>query len=287
MEKQVKIVECPRDAMQGLHHFIPTELKARYINALLEVGFDTIDAGSFVSPKAIPQMADTAEVLKLLKLNSSSPEILVIAANRRGGEEAAAFDEVDTIGFPFSISETFQLRNTNSTIAQSLKTVEELQSICITKNKKLVIYISMAFGNPYGDAWNADEAINWVSSIHSLGIRTISLADTVGVATPGDVTYMFSNLIPQFQDVEFGAHLHCRPDNWLPKLDAAFQSGCRRFDGALKGYGGCPMANDELTGNMATENIVEYLQNPRPINMEKFNECLHLASFVFNNVATS
>lgn len=287
---RVKLVECPRDAMQGLHHFIPTEMKVKYLNALLKTGFDVLDAGSFVSPKAIPQLRDTAEVFRQLDMSTTATKLLAIIANVRGGEEAVTFDEVSYLGFPFSISETFQQRNTNSSIMQSLQTVETLQQLCVNNNKKLVVYISMAFGNPYGDEWNADVAYQWVGKIAGLGVQTIALADTVGIATPSDIDYLFSHLIPEFSHVELGAHLHCTPMNWYAKTEAAYNAGCRRFDTALKGYGGCPMADDELVGNLATENLVKYLSDQREqltINQEQFQKCMELSNMVFNPVPSA
>ncbi len=281
---KVKIIECPRDAMQGLHPFIPTTLKTSYINKLLQVGYDTIDFGSFVSPKAIPQLRDTAEVLKGLDLSSTKSKLLAIIANLRGGEDAAKFDEITYLGFPFSISETFQLRNTNSTIETSLTTVEALQNLCVKNKKELVIYISMAFGNPYGDVWNADIAMNWIKKIATLDVKIIALADTVGIATPADVSYLFNHVIPEFSTVEIGAHLHCTPTNWQDKTNAAFQSGCRRFDTAIKGFGGCPMADDELVGNLATENLMLYLNQQdieTTINLDKFAAASNEAGVVF------
>lgn len=284
VNNKVKIIECPRDAMQGLHDFIPTDVKADYINTLLKIGFDTIDFGSFVSPKAIPQLRDTAEVLSKLDLSYTSSKLLAIVANVRGAEDALKFEEISYLGFPFSISETFQKRNTNSTIEQSLANVDLMQELCVKHSRELIIYISMAFGNPYGDAWNADTAINWVNKITSLGIKTIALADTVGIATPHDIDYLFTNLIPEFKHVEFGAHLHCTQQNWKAKTNAAFESGCRRFDAAIKGYGGCPMADDELTGNLATENLIQYLEQKNVetgIDKKRFTEALIKAEPVF------
>jgi hydroxymethylglutaryl-CoA lyase len=289
-KQQVKIIECPRDAMQGLHHFIPTEVKVKYLNALLRAGFDAIDAGSFVSPKAIPQMRDTAEVFRQLDLKGTSTPLLAIVANQRGGEDAVQFDEVTYLGFPFSISEIFQKRNTNSTIEQSLITVDALQQLCVRSKKKLVVYISMAFGNPYGDPWNKDVAGEWVKKITDLGVNIISLADTVGLAEPADISYLFSNMIKDFTSIEIGAHLHCTAANWRSKAEAAYESGCRRFDAALKGYGGCPMADDELVGNLATENIVQYLSERNVtmnINREQFDYCLNLSSDVFSPIITT
>jgi len=257
----IKIIECPRDAMQGIKHFIPTELKTEYINALLKVGFDTIDFGSFVSAKSIPQLQDTKEVLDGLDLSQSKSKLLAIIANVRGAEEAVKYEKISYLGFPFSISETFQMRNTNSTIEQSLINVEEIQNLCIQNNKELVIYISMGFGNPYNDEWNSELVINWVNKTTELGIKIISLSDTVGVANPESISYLFSNLIPAFPEIEFGAHLHAHPNNWEEKIKAASDNGCKRFDGAIKGYGGCPMTEDELVGNMPTENLLFYFKD--------------------------
>lgn len=264
----VKLIECPRDAMQGLHDFIPTEKKAAYINSLLDVGFDTIDFGSFVSPKAIPQLRDTAEVLGRLDLSKTRSQLLAIVANSRGAEDASHFDQIKYLGFPFSVSQEFQKRNTNSTIEESLLRVSEIQELCVKKNKELVIYISMGFGNPYGETWNSDIVIRWVKQLSQLGIKIMALSDTVGVSNPENITHLFTHLIPEFPAIEFGAHLHSLPLTWEEKVNAAYMSGCRRFDSAMKGIGGCPMAEDELVGNLATENIVTYF--------DKINETLTL-----------
>ena len=256
----MKIIECPRDAMQGLHDFIPTQKKISYINQLLKVGFDSIDFGSFVSPKAIPQLADTTEVLANLDLSSTHSKLLAIVANTRGAEQAVSHQAIRYIGFPFSISETFQLRNTNSTIAQSLDTVKQMQELCVKNNKELVVYISMGFGNPYGDEWNTEIAEKWVSEMDTLGVKILSLSDTIGIANPESISYLFNSLIPRFPHIEFGAHLHTTPTTWREKVEAAHNSGCKRFDGAIKGFGGCPMAADELTGNMPTENLIGYFE---------------------------
>ncbi|MEP7266601.1 MAG: hydroxymethylglutaryl-CoA lyase [Saprospiraceae bacterium] len=257
----LKLIECPRDAMQGIKEMIPTELKVEYINQLLKVGFDTIDFGSFVSPKAIPQMADTHTVIKSLDFKNSKSKLLAIVANRRGAEEAAAYEAIQYLGYPFSISETFQMRNTNSTIAESIERVKEIQWICAATGKKLVIYVSMGFGNPYGDPWNVQIAQQWVDELAELGIRIISLSDTIGVSSPESIHYLFSNLIPPYPDVEFGAHLHTTPTTWREKIKAAWEGGCKRFDGALLGKGGCPMAKDELTGNMPMEKMIYYFDD--------------------------
>ncbi|MBW6481782.1 MAG: hydroxymethylglutaryl-CoA lyase [Vicingaceae bacterium] len=280
----IKLIECPRDAMQGLHDFIPTEKKAAYINQLLKVGFDTIDFGSFVSPKAIPQLKDTAEVLSKLDLSATKSKLLAIIANTRGANDAVLFEEIDYLGFPFSISETFQQRNTNSSILQSLKTVEEIQSLCVKHNKKLVVYISMAFGNPYGDEWNSEIVINWTKKITDLGINIIALSDTVGVSNKENISYLFKNIIPAFKTVEIGAHLHTTPTTWKEKIAAAYENGCRRFDGAIKGFGGCPMATDKLTGNMPTENLVDFFTSKNiktGIDKEAFDKSMLEANKVF------
>jgi hydroxymethylglutaryl-CoA lyase len=280
----IKIIECPRDAMQGLHDFIPTETKVVYINQLLKVGFDTIDFGSFVSPKAIPQLRDTANVLNQLDLSTTKSKLLAIIANTRGAEDAVKFEEISYLGFPFSISETFQQRNTNSSLAQSLKSVEEIQTLCVNHNKKLVVYISMAFGNPYGDTWNSNIVIDWTKKLADLGIEIIALSDTIGVSNHENISYLFKNIIPEFATVEIGAHLHTTPTTWMEKVDAAYQNGCRRFDGAIKGFGGCPMATDKLTGNMPTENLISYFSENKintTINQEEFNTALIKAVQVF------
>lgn len=263
MEKTaIKLVECPRDAIQGLHNFIATEKKIKYINLLLESNlFDTIDFGSFVSPKAIPQMADTAEVVRGLDLSQTKTKLLAIIANERGATEACQFEQISYLGYPFSISETFQIRNTNATIVESLERVKAIQAITEQAGKQLVIYISMGFGNPYGDEWNAEIALKWVDELQKLGIKIFSLSDTVGVATPESITYLFENLIPKYPHLEFGSHLHTTPDSWKQKIDAAYNAGCRRFDGAILGYGGCPMAADELVGNMPMENLLQLKEN--------------------------
>ncbi|MEC4005011.1 hydroxymethylglutaryl-CoA lyase [Flavobacterium sp. SUN052] len=257
MEK-VKIIECPRDAMQGIKPFIPTQRKVDYIQALLRVGFDTIDFGSFVSPKAIPQMVDTAEVLAQLDLSKTSSKLLAIIANTQGAEMASVYKEIQYLGFPFSISENFQMRNTHKTIAESLITLQEILNIADKSNKEVVTYISMGFGNPYGDIWNVDVVGEWTEKLAKLGVKILSLSDTVGSSTPEVIDYLFSNLIPKYPNVEFGAHLHTTPDKWHEKVDAAYKAGCRRFDGAIQGFGGCPMAKDDLTGNMPTEKMLSY-----------------------------
>ena len=280
----VKLIECPRDAMQGWKEFIPTPLKIEYINSLLKVGFDTIDFGSFVSPKAIPQMADTKEVLKGLTPSSNGTKLLAIVANTQRTEKAAEFEEISYLGFPFSVSETFQQRNTNSSIAQSLERVREIQDICVKKNKQLVVYMSMGFGNPYGDDYSEQIVFDWVNKITALGIKIISLADTVGLATHEQVYSVTDYLVRQLPDSEIGVHLHSTSQNWRKKLEAAVNAGCMRFDGALKGIGGCPMADDELVGNMDTERMIEYFNEKKlmsNLNKEWLTKSLQLADKIF------
>jgi hydroxymethylglutaryl-CoA lyase len=280
----LKLIECPRDAMQGIKSFIPTEVKVQYIDQLLQVGFDTLDVGSFVSPKAIPQMADTDQVIQNIQWQKSHTQLLVIVANTRGALQACQYQQINFLGFPFSISETFQLRNTNSTIEESLKRVEEIQSLCLKFSKQLVVYLSMGFGNPYGDLWNAEIVLSWTSRLNSMGIKIISLSDTIGVSNPHNIQYLFSQLIPAYPQIEFGAHLHTQPHNWKEKILSAYQNGCRRFDGAIKGYGGCPMAKDDLTGNMPTESILSYAEEnqiPHKINHTAFKKAMNMALTVF------
>jgi hydroxymethylglutaryl-CoA lyase len=257
MEK-IKIIECPRDAMQGIKTFIPTERKVDYIQALLRVGFDTIDFGSFVSPKAIPQMQDTADVLAQLDLSKTTSKLLAIIANTQGAELASVHKDIQYLGFPFSISENFQMRNTHKTIAESLITLQEILNIADKSNKEVVTYISMGFGNPYGDPWNVEIVGEWTEKLAKMGVKILSLSDTIGSSTPEVIDYLFSNLIPKYPNIEFGAHLHTTPDKWHEKIDAAYQAGCRRYDGAIQGFGGCPMAKDDLTGNMPTEKLLSY-----------------------------
>ncbi len=258
MAETVKIIECPRDAMQGIKTFIPTDEKVKYIQSLLGCGFDTIDFGSFVSPKAIPQMVDTAQVLEALDLSRTQSKLLAIVANVRGARDAAQFDQIDYLGYPFSISENFQMRNTHKTIAQSVDVLSEILDIANSKSKEVVTYISMGFGNPYGDPWDIDIVGEWTEKLAGMGVKTLSLSDTIGSSTPEVIDYLFSNLIPIYPEIEFGAHLHTTPSRWHEKIDAAFKAGCRRFDGAVQGFGGCPMAKDELTGNMPTEKMLSY-----------------------------
>ena len=280
----IKLIECPRDAMQGWKHFVPTEKKITYINALLQVGFDTIDFGSFVSPKAIPQMADTVDVLNGLKLDKSKSKLLAIVANVRGAEEAVLHDAITYLGFPFSVSPTFQLRNTNSNMEASLDRVAEIQNLCIKNQKKLVVYISMGFGNPYGDEYSEAIVMKWVDKMVQMDIEIISMADTVGLATAEQVSSMLNVLIPKYSNTEIGVHLHSTSANWKQKLDAALLSGCKRFDGALKGIGGCPMADDELVGNMDTELMIPYFNQQgmlENLDREALKECSRMAMEIF------
>lgn len=284
--RKVKLIECPRDAMQGIKsHFIPTAQKVRYITSLLRVGFDTIDVGSFVSPKAIPQMRDTADVLKQLDLSKTESKLLAIVANVRGANDALQFEEIDYLGYPFSISEIFQMRNTHKTIAESIQTLDAILNLANQKNKQVVAYLSMGFGNPYGDPWNVDIVAKWTEKLVGMGVKILSLSDTIGVADGKTIAYLFSNLIPLYPHIEFGAHLHTTPTTWHEKVDAAYNAGCLRFDGAIKGYGGCPMAKDDLTGNMPTEQLLSYFNqqkvetNIRAMSFESaYNEAVKVFS---------
>ncbi|HLW41895.1 MAG TPA: hydroxymethylglutaryl-CoA lyase [Flavobacterium sp.] len=283
--KPVKIIECPRDAMQGIKAFIPTEKKVQYIQSLLRCGFDTLDFGSFVSPKAIPQMQDTAEVLAQLDLSDTKTKLLAIIANTRGAEQASVHNEIQYLGFPFSISENFQMRNTHKTIAESIVTLQEILDIAAKTNKEVVAYLSMGFGNPYGDPWNVEIVGEWTEKLAAMGVTILSLSDTVGSSTPEDITYLFSNLIPKYPHIEFGAHLHTTPDAWFEKIDAAYKAGCTRFDGAIKGFGGCPMAKDDLTGNMPTEKMLSYFtanKSETNIRMTSFEAAYNEALKIFN-----
>jgi hydroxymethylglutaryl-CoA lyase len=285
----MKIIECPRDAMQGLSDFIPTEKKVGYINQLLKVGFDTIDFGSFVSPKSIPQLRDTAEVLKKLELTSTKSKLLAIVANARGGEEACRYEQINYLGFPLSISETFQQRNTNKSIVEALNVVNELQELCMKHNKKQVVYISMGFGNPYHDPYDMGVVENFADILATLGVGIISLADTIGVAQPDQISYLFKTLTSRFNKIEFGAHLHSHPSTSFEKVEAAYVSGCQRFDGAIKGFGGCPLAKDDLVGNMATESILAFLDSKKDapeINRDEFKLALTMADSIFTHSPT-
>ena len=281
--KPIKIIECPRDAMQGIKPFIPTARKVAYIQSLLRVGFDSVDFGSFVSPKAIPQMQDTAEVLAQLDLSQTQSKLLAIIANTQGAITAAQHKEIQYLGFPFSISENFQMRNTHKTIAESLITLQEILEIADKNNKEVVAYLSMGFGNPYGDPWNVEIVGNWTEKLSNFGVKILSLSDTIGSSTPDVIHYLFSNLIPKYPEIEFGAHLHTTPDKWFEKIDAAYTAGCQRFDGAIQGFGGCPMATDTLTGNMPTEKLLSYFTaqkqntNTSPMSFESaYNEATKL-----------
>ena len=281
----MKIIECPRDAMQGIKAFIPTDQKVDYINQLLRVGFDTIDFGSFVSPKAIPQMSDTVEVLSKLDLSSTKSRLLAIVANTRGAADAVQYEEITYLGFPLSISETFQQRNTNKSIVEALNTLNEIQDLCTKHGKILVCYISMGFGNPYDDPYDASVVAKFTDIIAAMGVKIISLADTIGVSNPENIDYLYTNLIKDYPDVEFGAHLHSNPQTALEKIEAAYNAGCRRFDGAVNGFGGCPMAKDDLVGNIATEQIVSYLESKIPdlgIDSGEFAKVLKLAPSIFH-----
>lgn len=273
--------------MQGLKDFIQTETKAAYINQLLQVGFHTLDFGSFVSPKAIPQMRDTAEVLDRLDLSATRTKLLAIVANQRGAQDAAQFPQIDFLGYPFSISETFQIRNTNATIEESLVRVQEMQDICLATGKKMVVYISMGFGNPYGDPWNVETVVKWVDKLVEMGITILQLSDTIGVSNPASIGYLFSNLVPYYEPkgVEIGGHLHTEPHNWQEKIEAAWANGCTRFDGAIKGFGGCPMAKDDLTGNMPTENMVYFFKEKglnTGVGLPEFERAMAMALEVFH-----
>lgn len=283
--QQVKIIECPRDAMQGIRDFIPTEKKVQYIQSLLRVGFDTIDFGSFVSPKAIPQMVDTAEVLSKLDLSTTKSKLLAIIANTRGAEDASKHREIDYLGYPFSISENFQMRNTHKTIAESVVTLDEILEIADQTAKEVVVYISMGFGNPYGDPWNVDIVGEWTESLANMGVKILSLSDTVGTSNPENINYLFSNLIPKYPHIEFGAHLHTTPTSWHEKVDAAYKAGCHRFDGAIQGFGGCPMAKDELTGNMPTEKLLSYFTSKQRNNLNalSFESAYNEATKIFTS----
>ena len=283
-QKEVKLIECPRDAMQGIKEFISTDLKAKYINAILQCGFDTVDFGSFVSPKAIPQMADTAQVLNKLDLSNTKSKLLAIVANARGATDACAFEEITYLGYPFSISEIFQVRNTNKTIEESFMELQQIMGIAQKHNKQVVTYLSMGFGNPYGDPWNVEIVGKWVEKLSAIGVNILSLSDTVGSSTPEVIRYLYAHLIPAYPKVEFGAHLHTTPNKWHEKIEAAYKSGCLRFDGAIKGYGGCPMATDALTGNMPTEKMLSYFTQQQVytgVNSLRFESAYNVGLQVF------
>jgi len=283
--EHVKIIECPRDAMQGIKEFISTEKKLRYIQFLLSVGFDTLDFGSFVSPKTIPQMRDTAEIVAQLDLSETKTKLLAIVANIRGARDASKFDKITYLGFPFAISEYFQMRNTGKTIAESEEELREILKIAKATKKEVVGYISMGFGNPYGDPWSEEVVCDWTEKLVQMGVKIISLSDTVGTAEPGVIFSLFSKLIPKYPEIEFGAHLHTHPEKWHEKVDAAYRGGCRRFDGAIKGFGGCPMARDHVTGNMPTEKLISYFTANKVethLNMMRFESAYNEALQVFD-----
>ena len=281
----MKLIECPRDAIQGFNRHIPTVKKIEYFNELLKVGFDTLDIGSFVSKKKIPQLADTSKIIKNIKIDNSITKLLVIVGNERGAKEAVCFDEITYLGFPFSISETFQKRNINSSIKDSLIRLENIQNLCVKNNKKLVTYFSMAFGNPYGDEWSIYIVAHWAEKLlKDFGIDILSLSDTVGTSSPKVISWLFKKLIVEFPDVEFGAHLHSSPENYLLKLQSAYDAGCKRFDGSILGIGGCPMANDDLVGNMATEKMIEFLESKSEklkLNKDSIQKSLNIAKSIF------
>ncbi|MBK6861155.1 MAG: hydroxymethylglutaryl-CoA lyase [Saprospiraceae bacterium] len=285
MSHSIKLIECPRDAMQGLHDFVPTDLKIKYLQQLIDTGFDALDFGSFVSVKAIPQMQDTHQVVEHLNLEDSNTKLIAIVANKRGAEEAILYPQIRFVGYPFSVSETFQIRNTNSSIPDSVERIKQIQELCSKSGKQMLIYISMAFGNPYGDPWNAEIVLHWVDALYKLGINTVALSDTIGVAEPESIRYLFSHLIPVYPQIEFGAHFHTVPELWEEKLIAAFESGCYRFDGAIYGYGGCPMAKDDLTGNMPTEHLISYFKSRgliNHINLDNFSDSMITAKKIFD-----
>jgi hydroxymethylglutaryl-CoA lyase len=281
---KIKIIECPRDAMQGIKTFIPTELKAKYINKLLKVGFASLDFGSFVSPKATPQMRDTAELLEMLDLENSKSDLLSVVASRGGAKRAIVFEQIKYLGFPLSISETFQYRNTRKTITESFEAIEDIQNLCLAHNKELVVYLSMAFGNPYGDLYNEEILSNFTQKLDEIGIGTVLLSDTIGVSDSKNIKSSFETLIPAFPHIEIGSHFHSNPNTATEKVLAAYQAGCTRFDGAIKGYGGCPMAKDDLTGNIATETMIDYFVNQKldlGLDLDVFGESLSLSDEIF------
>jgi hydroxymethylglutaryl-CoA lyase len=285
MFDKVKIIECPRDAMQSIKTFIPTNIKLSYLQSVVDVGFDVVDIGSFVSLKAIPQLSDSSIIIDSIDLSNSNSKLLVIVANKRGAISASKFDKINYLGYPFSISENFQMRNTNKTITDSENELAEILNIAEKANKKVVVYLSMCFGNPYGDPWNLDIVNHWVYKLSKMGVNDISLSDTIGTSNPESIKSIFSSLLKNYSDIEFGAHLHSDPVSWYNKVDSAFQAGCRRFDGAIKGFGGCPMASNELVGNMPTEKILSYLNTKKisnNINILRFESCYNQSLEIFN-----
>ncbi|MDB3875218.1 hydroxymethylglutaryl-CoA lyase [bacterium] len=285
MSDKVKIIECPRDAMQSIKTFIPTNTKLSYLQSVVDVGFDVVDIGSFVSPKAIPQLSDTSIIIDSIDLSNSNSELLVIVANKKGALNASKFEKIDFLGYPFSISENFQMRNTNKTIKESEGELAEIISIAKKVNKRVVVYLSMCFGNPYGDPWNLDIVNHWVYKLSKMGVNDISLSDTIGTSKPESIKSIFNSVLKNHSDIEFGAHLHSDPVSWYNKVDSAFQAGCRRFDGAIKGFGGCPMASNKLVGNMPTEKILSYLNSKKihyNVNSLRFESCYNHSLEVFN-----
>jgi len=283
----VKIIECPRDAMQGIRKWIPSNYKLSYIQSVLSVGFDVVDFGSFVSPRAIPQMRDTDYIIDNLDLSNTKSKLLAIVANQRGALEASKYSSISYLGYPFSISETFQMRNTNKTILESLNELKEIKSICEKFNKELVVYLSMGFGNPYGEPWNYEIVEKWIDKLHKLGINIISISDTIGLAKKSDIELIFTNLIPKYSRIEFGSHFHTKPDQWFEKVNSAFQSGCKRFDGAILGFGGCPMAKDDLTGNLPTEKLISFFNSvgvKTNINSLNFESCYNNSLKLFSSL---
>ena len=283
----VKIIECPRDAMQGIRKWIPSNDKLSYIQSVLSVGFDVVDFGSFVSPRAIPQMRDTDYIIDNLDLSNTKSKLLAIVANQRGALEASKYSSISYLGYPFSISETFQMRNTNKTILESLNELKEIKSLCEKFNKELVVYLSMGFGNPYGEPWNYEIVEKWIDKLHKLGINIISISDTIGLAKKSDIELIFTNLIPKYSRIEFGSHFHTKPDQWFQKVNSAFQSGCKRFDGAILGFGGCPMAKDDLTGNLPTEKLISFFNSvgvKTNINSLNFESCYNNSLKLFSSL---
>ena len=285
MIDKVKIIECPRDAMQSIKTFIPTNTKLSYLQTVVDVGFDVVDIGSFVSPKAIPQLSDTSIIIDSIDLSNSNSELLVIVANKLGAINASKFDKIGYLGYPFSISENFQMRNTNKTIKDSEKELAEIISIAEKVNKKVVVYLSMCFGNPYGDPWNLDIVNHWVYKLSKMGVKIISLSDTIGTSNSESIKSIFCSVLKNHSDIEFGAHLHSDPSTWYNKIHSAFEAGCRRFDGAIKGFGGCPMASNKLVGNMPTEKILSYLNSKKihnNVSSLRFESCYNQSLEVFN-----
>ena len=285
MFDKVKIIECPRDAMQSIKTFIPTNIKLSYLQSVVDVGFDVVDIGSFVSPKAIPQLSDTSIIIDSIDLSNSNSKLLVIVANKKGAISASKFDKIDYLGYPFSISENFQMRNTNKTITDSENELAEILFIAEKANKKVVVYLSMCFGNPYGDPWNLDIVNKWVQKLSKMGVKIISLSDTIGTSNPESIKSIFNSVLKNHNEIEFGAHLHSDPNTWYEKIQSAYESGCRRFDGAIKGFGGCPMASNELVGNMPTEKILSYLNTKKisnNVNTLRFESCYNQSLEIFN-----